>query len=60
MTQTTARTAGARRSLTRIERETVTVNVLLAVIGARGRETKRGETGLSAMEGDGAGMLKHA
>lgn len=34
-------------------------NVPLAVTEARRRETKRGETGLLVIEGDGAGMLEH-
>ena len=36
------------------------MNVPLTVAGARGRETKRREMGLLAMEGDGVSMLEHA
>ena len=55
----TARTMGARRIPIETEQETVTANVPLAVIGVRGRETKRRETGLSVMEGDEASILEH-
>jgi len=54
------RTTGARRSQIEIEREIMIANIPLAVTGVRGRETEKGETGLSAMKIGGGGMLEHA
>ena len=58
--RTVMRTTSPRKISIETKRDTMTANDPLAVTGVRGRETEKGETGLSVTKIGGGDMLEHA